>query len=66
MKAKVVREWLAQIGSKTLLIESDGPWENGCCESFNGDMRDELRNGESVYSLKTGTVINEMWRMHDN
>lgn len=34
MTAKVVRDWLAQIGSKTLFIEPGGPWKNGYCESF--------------------------------
>ena len=28
MTARVVREWLAQIGSKTLFIEPESPWEN--------------------------------------
>lgn len=39
MTAKVVRDWLAQIGSKTLFIEPGSPWENGYCESFNGEIR---------------------------
>jgi putative transposase len=34
MTAKAVRDWLAQIGSKTLFIEPGSPWENGYCESF--------------------------------
>jgi hypothetical protein len=34
MTAKVIREWLAQIGLKTLFIEPGSPWENGYCESF--------------------------------
>ncbi len=35
MTAKVVRNWLTQVGSKTLYIEPGSPWENGYCESFN-------------------------------
>jgi hypothetical protein len=46
MTARVVRDWLARIGSKTLFIEPGSPWENGYCESFNGKPRDELLNGE--------------------
>ncbi len=46
MTAKVVRNWLTQVGAKTLFIEPGSPWENGCCESFNGKLRDELLNGE--------------------
>ena len=40
--ALAVRDWLARIGSKTLFIEPESPWENGYCESFNGKLRDEL------------------------
>ena len=46
MTARVVRDWLAPIGSKTLFIEPGSPWENGNCKSFNGKLRDELLNGE--------------------
>ena len=52
MTAKVVRNWLTQVGAKTLFIEPGSPWENGYCESFNGKLRDELLNGEIFYSLK--------------
>lgn len=38
MTAKVVRDWLAQIGPNPLLIEPGSPWENGCCESFSGEI----------------------------
>lgn len=37
MTAKIVRRWLAGVGSKTLYIEPGAPWENGYCESFNGN-----------------------------
>jgi transposase InsO family protein len=46
MTAKVMRNWLAQVGAKTLYIEPGSPCENGYCESFNGKLRDELLNGE--------------------
>ena len=39
MTAKVVRNWLTQVGAKTLFIEPGSPWENGYCESFNGKLR---------------------------
>jgi len=29
MTAKVVRNWLTRVGSKTLFIEPGSPWENG-------------------------------------
>ena len=66
MTAKVVRQWLANVGSKTLYIEPGSPWENGYCESFNGKLRDELLNGEIFYSLKEARIVIEQWRHHYN
>ena len=66
MTAKVVRDWLHRIGSKTLFIEPGSPWENGYNESFNGKLRDELLNGEIFYSLKEAKVLIEQWRKHYN
>ena len=50
--AQAVRDWLGRIGVKTLYIEPGSPWENGCNESFNGKLKNELLNGEIFYSLK--------------
>ncbi len=66
MTAKVVHNWLASVGAKTLYIEPGSPWENGYNESFNGKLRDELLNGEIFYSLKEAQVIIEQWRNHYN
>ena len=66
MTAKIVRNWLTQVGAKTLFIEPGSPWENGYCESFNGKLRDELLNGEIFYSLKEGQIFIEQWRKHYN
>ena len=66
MTAKIVRQWLAQVGAKTLYIEPGSPWENGYCESFNGKLRDELLNGEIFYSLKEARIVIEQWRNHYN
>ncbi len=52
LTAKAVRAWLTGIKVKTLFIEPGSPWENGCNESFNGKLRDELINGEIFYTLK--------------
>jgi putative transposase len=57
MTAKVVRNWLTQVGANTLFIEPGSPWENGYCESFNGKLRDELLNGEIFYSLKEAQIV---------
>jgi putative transposase len=66
MTAKIVRQWLASVGSKTLYIAPGSPWENGYCESFNGKLRDELLNGEIFYSLKEAKVVIGQWRHHYN
>jgi putative transposase len=66
MTAKIVRDWLARVGSKTLYIEPGSPWENGYCESFNGKLRDELLNGEIFYSLREARIVIERWRNHYN
>ena len=66
MTAKIVRQWLGSVGSKTLYIEPGSPWENGYCESFNGKLRDELLNGEIFCSLKEARVLIEQWRHHYN
>jgi transposase InsO family protein len=66
MTAKVLRNWLMQVGAKTLYIEPGSPWENGYCESFNGKLRDELLNDEIFYSLKEARVVIEQWRQHYN
>jgi putative transposase len=66
MTAKVVRNWLTQVGAKTLFIEPGSPWENGYCESFNGKLRDELLNGEIFYSLKEAQIVIEQWRKQYN
>jgi len=66
MTAKIVRQWLASVGAKTLYIAPGSPWENGYCESFNGKMRDELLNGEIFYSLKEAKVVIGQWRHHYN
>ena len=66
MTAKVVRRWLAGLGTKTLYIEPGSPWENGYCESFNGKLRDECLNQEIFYSLKEAQVVIEQWRNHYN
>jgi transposase InsO family protein len=66
MTAKIVRQWLAQVGAKTLYIEPGSPWENGYNESFNGKLRDELLNGEIFYSLKELQIVIDQWREHYN
>ena len=44
------------MGTGTLYIEPDSPWENGYCESVTGKLRDECLNGEIFCSLKEGDI----------
>jgi putative transposase len=64
--AGAVREWLTNVGAKTLYIEPGSPWENGYAESFNGKFRDELLNREIFYTLKEIQILIEMWRRKYN
>jgi len=64
--AKVVREWLAWLGVKTLYIEPGSPWENGYIESFNGKFRDEFLNRELLDTLLEARVLTAQWRRHYN
>ncbi len=64
--AKAVREWLSNVGVKTLFIEPGSPWENGYNESFNGKFRDELLNCEIFETLFEAKVLIERWRKEYN
>lgn len=64
--AKMVRDWLGELGVKTLFIEPGSPWENGYIESFNGKLRDELLNREVFYSLVEAKILIEQWRKEYN
>ena len=63
---KLVRDWLKDIGVKTLFIEPGSPWENGYNENFNGKLRDEVLNTEVFYTLKEAQIIIERWRKEYN
>ena len=64
--AIALREWLGNIGVKTLYITPASPWENGYCESFNSKLRDELLAREIFYDLREAKVLIEGWRYHYN
>ena len=64
--AEVVRDWLKQVGVKTLFIEPGSPWENGYNESFNGTLREELLKREIFYTVKEAKVLIEQWRREYN
>ena len=64
--ARVVRQWLGELGVKTLFIAPGSPWENGYNESFNGTLRNELLKREIFYSLEEAKVLIEQWRREYN
>jgi len=49
--AAPVRKWLRNLGVRSLYIVPGSPWENGCIESFNSKLRDELLNAEIFTTL---------------
>ena len=51
---------------RTLFIERGSPWENGCVESFNGKLRDELLNREVFDTLIEARVLIGQWRQEYN
>ena len=64
--ARSIRQWLSQLGVKTLFIEPGSPWENGYIESFNGKLRDELLDREIFTTLEEAKVLIEQWRREYN
>ncbi|MDP7358798.1 MAG: IS3 family transposase [Pseudomonadales bacterium] len=64
--SRAIREWLPNVGVKTLFIAPGSPWENGYNESFNGKLRDELLNREIFYTLKEVQILTERWRREYN
>ncbi len=62
--AKVVREWLAWLDVRTLVLEPGSPWENGYSESFHGKLRDDLLDREIFYTLREARVLIEGRRQH--
>lgn len=64
--ATAVRAWLGRLGVKTAFIEPGSPWENGCNESFNGKLRDELLDREVFHTLAEAQVLIGAWPRHHN
>ena len=60
--ATAVKGWIIGVGAKTAFIEPGSPWENGCVESFNGKLRDELLNAEVFNTLAEAKLLIEQWR----
>lgn len=52
--------------SRRCLSSQAAPCEAGYNESFNEKLRDELLNGEILYTLEEALVLTERWRQHYN
>jgi hypothetical protein len=52
------------VEARTACVEPGSSRENGCHESFNCKLRDELLNGEIFFSLKEAQLVIENWRRH--
>jgi transposase InsO family protein len=61
-----VREWLERLEVKTVFIATGSAWEYGYDESLNGKLRDELLDGEFLYTLQVAKLLVGEWRAHFN
>lgn len=41
-------------------------WKNGYVESFNARLRNELLNGEIIYSPREAEIVIKSWKRHYN
>jgi len=64
--AEAANSWIAGVVANTAYIEKASPWENGYVESFSGELRDELLNGEVFNTLREAQVLIGVWRRHYN
>jgi putative transposase len=60
---EAAKAWITAAGSKAAYIEKASPRENGYVESVNGNLRDELLNGEVFSTLREAEVLIEAWRI---
>ena len=64
--ARRVRNWLDQLGVRTLFIEPESPWDNGFTESFNGKLREDWLKVELFDTLPEARVLTDRCRRHYN
>ena len=55
--ASSLADWLQSQGVRQAFIEKGRPQQNPYVERFNGTMRDELLNGESIHSVLEARVL---------
>ena len=59
LRSIAIRERLNNLKVGPFFIELGSLWKNGCNESFNGELRDELLNVEIFYTLEETKVMVE-------
>lgn len=71
--AKAVQTWIMAVVAETAYITPGSPWDNhasrhcfAVIRSFNARLRDELLDGEILYSLVEARIVIESGRRHDN
>ena len=60
-KAKLLQQWLTQVGVEPIYIYPGSPWENGYNERFNGTLRNEVLNLEAFYSIQEARLVIKQW-----
>ena len=60
--AKEVAVFLEHLPTKTAFVEPGSPWQNGYCESFVGQLSNELTNGTIFRHLLEAKVLAEDYR----
>jgi len=64
--ALAVRAWLARAGIETAFIDPGAPWENAYSETFNGKLRDELRQRELFLTVAEARHLADRFRIEYN
>ncbi len=57
-----MRRWIAAIGARTAFLEPGSLWEDGCIESFNIRLFDELLNVKMLRTFREVRQRIESWR----
>lgn len=60
--SNILKETLHGFGIELLRTNPGSPWENGCIESFNSKLRDEVLNGEVFGCLQEAQCVLRDWQ----
>ena len=64
--AKAVRGWLGRAGVEAPFLEPGSPRESGHIESSNGELSDELPDGETLDTLPEAEALIERYRVRSS